>query len=220
MLLVSLDLAALVDHILKNDWETARWVDTTSSDVEVQLADGDTHSTDSEIAKTENTGPISDYDDSGLVGETGAVSGKESGEVVLVVDGEVETLGTVEDLRVLLASLTDGWGVDDRSARNQKELRATKSNLQSVEVSLESGEEQSGVLLSDTGEVDVLEQIVGEVEQVVLEPQEILVLVNGRVRGWHNVSMVERKVAGKGIVGGSGGMGWYKGHVSHRKLGA
>ena len=71
--------------LLKDNWETARWVDTSTSDVKVQLADGDTHSTDSEITETENTGSIGDDDDSGLVGEGRAVGREESREFVLFV---------------------------------------------------------------------------------------------------------------------------------------
>ena len=73
-------------HSLKDDRETSGWINTTTRDVEVQLADGDTHSADSEITKTEDTGSIGDDDDSRLVGEGGAVGREKSRKVFLVVD--------------------------------------------------------------------------------------------------------------------------------------
>ena len=101
--------------------------------------------------------------------------------------------------------------------------RAEKIGLQSVEISLESGEEQPGVFLSDSRKVDVLEQIGGEVEEVVLKTQEILVLVDGGVRSCHSVSIEEgscrMKECGKDEPG-RGEVEVLSGHVTYRQLGA
>lgn len=60
----------------------------------------------------------------------------------LVIDREVETLGTVEDLRVLLTSLADGGGVDDGgAAKSAGDQEKNRSDSQSVEIGLEGRKE-------------------------------------------------------------------------------
>jgi len=102
---------------LKDNRETSAGVDTTTGNVEIQLADRDTHATETEVTETKDTRAVSDDNDLGLGSEGGGVLGEDLGELVLVVDGEVETLGSRVDVRVLLAGLTDGGGVDNGGTR-------------------------------------------------------------------------------------------------------
>lgn len=102
----------------------------------------------------------------------------------LVVDREVKTFGTREDFRVLLTSFSDGWGVNDRCAAGSGTARVTSGiHSQSGQVCLDCREEELGVFPSDLGEVSVLEEISGEGEEVVLESKQVLLGVDGRVRG-------------------------------------
>jgi hypothetical protein len=100
----------------------------------------------------------------GWVLESSGVLGENLRELGLVVDREVETLGARVDLRVLLAGLTDGGGVDNGSKVD--------------EVGLEGGEEELGVLTAGAGEERVLHEGGGLLVELVLEAEEALLAVD------------------------------------------
>jgi len=56
-------------------------------------------------------------------------------------------------------------------------------HVQSGQVSLDGREEQPRVFASDLGEVGVLEQVIGEVEEMMLKTQEVLLVVDRGVGG-------------------------------------
>lgn len=142
---------------LKNNGETAHRANATTGDVEVELSNRDTHSTETKVTKTEDTRSVSDDNDLGLVGgiEGGIVLGEDVAERVLVVDVDVETLRSGVDVGVLLASLTDGGGVDNGGKVD--------------EVGLDNREEELGILATGAREETVLEQ--GSREGVELSAQ-------------------------------------------------
>lgn len=160
---------------LKNDRETSHRSDTTTSDVEVELSDRDTHSAETKVTKTKDTRSVSDDNDLGLVGsvEGGIVLGKDIAERVLVVDVDVETLRSGVDVGVLLASLTDGGGVDN-GGTGVSGLQLTRSDSQVDKVGLDSREEELGVLPAHAREEAVLEEASGHLLELVLETQERL----------------------------------------------
>lgn len=64
-------------------------VDTASSDIKVELADGDAHTSDTEITKTKDTRAICDYEDLWLVWQISGILLEDFGDVVLVKFGGV-----------------------------------------------------------------------------------------------------------------------------------
>lgn len=60
-------------NLLKNNGQASAGVDTTTRDVEVELSDRDTHSTDAEVTKTKNTRAVGHNNDLGLVGGGGSI---------------------------------------------------------------------------------------------------------------------------------------------------
>ena len=109
---------------LEDDSEGPLRVDSTSSGVKVELSPGDPHPAETEIAQTQDPRAVGDDDDLGRDLEGLGVVGEDLVQVVLVVNGEIKTLGTLVDLVVLLARLADSRGVDDGSATGQLKVAA------------------------------------------------------------------------------------------------
>lgn len=72
-------------HLLKDNGETAAGVNATTSDVEVELADGNAHATDTKVTKTKDTRTIGHDNDLGLVGGGGGVLRKHLTELRLLL---------------------------------------------------------------------------------------------------------------------------------------
>jgi len=83
MLLSMRHIVDMQGSSLKHDGETSRGVDSTSSNVEVELADRDTHSADTEVTEPEDARAVRHDDDTRGGGEGLSVCRKQGGEAVL-----------------------------------------------------------------------------------------------------------------------------------------
>ena len=83
------DQVLVVGSEIESDGEGLERVDTGASSVQRQFADGNAHTVDSEVTKTEDTAAVSDDGDLDLVGPVL----NDGGKVALVSEGEVETCG-------------------------------------------------------------------------------------------------------------------------------
>ena len=83
------DKLLVVGSEIESDGKGLERVDTGASSVQRQLADGNAHTVDSEVTKTENTAAVSDDGDLDLVGPVL----NDGGKVALVGEGKVETCG-------------------------------------------------------------------------------------------------------------------------------
>lgn len=151
-----LELVLVVGAEVEGNGDGATGIDTGTSDVELELSDGDTHATDTEIAQSENTGAVGD--DGNLRSELRILGVRsvvldDLGEVGEVVDGEEEAVGLAGrreervDAGIVLARSADGRGVDQ--GEGFLELIANESV------------EETDVGIPEPGEEDVLFNIGG-----------------------------------------------------------
>ena len=84
----------------------------STGDVEGELADGDGHAVDAEVAEAEDAGAVGDDGNAG-VGATGPVS-EDSADGARVVDADKEALGAAVVVGELEAGVADGGRVDER----------------------------------------------------------------------------------------------------------
>lgn len=115
-------------------------VNTSTSNVQVQFANADTHSSDTEISETQDTRTIGDHEDLRRGDKLGCILAENLGDSVLrlgkklvdakcntrkkkthlVFDVEVKTFRSRVDLRILLTSLTNGRSVNDGRAEKRR----------------------------------------------------------------------------------------------------
>ncbi|RUP43996.1 hypothetical protein BC936DRAFT_150099 [Jimgerdemannia flammicorona] len=86
----------IISSNIEHDGQSPTGIDASAGDVELELADRDSHTVDAKIAQTENTGAVAD--DGDLWGHRGirregAVVPDDGSEVGQVGEGEVETVG-------------------------------------------------------------------------------------------------------------------------------
>lgn len=86
-------------------------MDTSARGVQAQLADRYTHTVDTQVAKTKDTGAVGDDGDLDIVRPVL----NDGVQVAAVFVGEVQAFGLGVEFGPALAGFADGWGVDEWS---------------------------------------------------------------------------------------------------------